>query len=84
MNVYYKIKAYLLMSFLICQKHNKVEKIGSKVPANSYICMNRYCPNSFKIICGACKNDHRDHSIKVLTIEDVIFLTQRLIKTPFL
>ncbi len=45
--------------------------------------MNRYCPDSFRVFCSACKNDHRDHSIKVLTIEDVGFLVERLLKAPF-
>jgi hypothetical protein len=72
------------MSFLICERHNKIEKVGAKVAPNGFICMNRYCPNSFKVFCGACKNEHRDHSIKVLSIEDIIFLTDRLVKTPFL
>jgi hypothetical protein len=71
------------MSYLICEKHNKLEKIGSKIPNNGYICMNRYCPDSFKVFCATCKNDHRDHSIKVLTIEDVSFLVDRLLKAPF-
>lgn len=71
------------MSFLICEKHGKWEKAGSKVAVNGYICMNRYCPDSFKVFCAACKNDHRDHSIKVLTIEDVGFLVERLLKAPF-
>jgi hypothetical protein len=71
------------MSFVICEKHNKVEKAGAKVAANSYICMNRYCPNAFNIFCVTCKSEHRDHAIKVLTFEDVCFLTDRLLKTPF-
>lgn len=45
--------------------------------------MNRYCPSSFKVFCTACKNDHRDHAIKILTLEDVSFLVDRLLKTPF-
>jgi len=45
--------------------------------------MNRYCPESFKVFCAACKNDHRDHAIKILTLEDVSFLVDRLLKTPF-
>jgi len=45
-----------------------------KVNSNGYICMNRYCPDSFKVICQACKNDHRDHHVKVLSVEDTIFL----------
>lgn len=35
------------------------------------------------MFCSGCKNDHRDHSIKVLTIEDVSFLVERLLKAPF-
>jgi hypothetical protein len=61
-----------------------VEKAGSKVAANGLICMNRFCPNAFTIFCLACKAEHRDHAIKVLTIEDLSFLTDRLLKTPFL
>lgn len=45
--------------------------------------MNRYCPDSFKVICSACKVDHRDHANKVLTVEDATFLIERLMKTPF-
>jgi hypothetical protein len=45
--------------------------------------MNRYCPDSFKVFCANCKNDHRDHAIKVLSIEDTTFLLERLLKLPF-
>lgn len=71
------------MEFLICEKHKKTEKVVSKVNANGYVCMNRYCPDSFKIFCSNCKNDHRDHAIKVLTLEDTTFLIERLLKHPF-
>jgi hypothetical protein len=71
------------MSYLICEKHSKSEKSGSKMLTNGYICMNRYCPDSFKVLCSSCKNDHRDHSAKILTIEDVSFLVERLLKSPF-
>lgn len=57
-----------MTSFLICAKHNRTEKISSKVPVNSYVCMNRYCPDSFKVFCSACKMDHRDHANKILTV----------------
>lgn len=71
------------MSFLICEKHNRVEKTSSKMVTSGFICMNRYCPDSFHVICPTCKNEHRDHAIKVLTIEDLSFLLDRLIKSPF-
>lgn len=71
------------MAFLICAKHNKYEKVGSKVPNTGHVCMNRYCPDSFKVFCSTCKNEHRDHAIKILTIEDITFLVERLLKTPF-
>lgn len=74
---------HLLMEFLICEKHKKVEKIGTKVNTNGYVCMNRYCPDAFKVFCSTCKNDHRDHAIKILTIEDTTFLIERLLKQPF-
>lgn len=45
--------------------------------------MNRYCPEAYTILCSACRNEHRDHTVKVLTIEDVSFLVERLLKTPF-
>lgn len=72
------------MSFVICEKHNRVEKLATKVAANGYVCMNRFCPAAFTLFCSACKPDHRDHSVKVLTLEDIGFLTDRLLKTPFL
>lgn len=72
------------MSFVICEKHNKAERVGTRAAANSYICMNRFCPNAFGVFCLTCKAEHRDHSIKVLTIEDLTFLLERLLKTPFL
>lgn len=56
------------MSFVICDKHKKVEKLSSKVITNGYVCMNRYCPDSFKVLCATCKNDHRDHANKLLSI----------------
>ena len=65
------------------EKHNKYEKNGNKVAVNAYVCMNRYCPDSFKVFCSACKNDHRDHAMKILTIEDITFLVDRLLKAPF-
>lgn len=71
------------MSYLLCEKHNKIEKTASKIPVNGLICLNRYCPESFKVFCATCKTDHRDHAVKVLTIEDVSFLVDRLLKTPF-
>jgi hypothetical protein len=46
--------------------------------------MNRFCPQAFTVFCLACKPEHRDHSIKVLTIEDLTFLADRLLKTPFM
>jgi hypothetical protein len=46
--------------------------------------MNRFCPQAFTVLCLTCKPEHRDHSIKVLTIEDLTFLADRLLKTPFM
>jgi hypothetical protein len=71
------------MSFLICGKHEKREKQASKVGVTGHVCMNRYCPNSFQVFCGSCKNDHRDHAVKVLSLEDLSFLLERLLKAPF-
>lgn len=71
------------MSYVICDKHKKTEKLTSKLITNAYLCMNRYCPDSFKVVCPTCKNDHRDHANKVLTIEDTTFLLDRLLKLPF-
>lgn len=45
--------------------------------------MNRYCQESFLPLCQACKSDHRDHSNKILTLEDITFLIERLLKSPF-
>jgi hypothetical protein len=44
--------------------------------------MNKYCPDSFKVFCSACESEHEDHVIKILTIEDVSFLIDRLLKVP--
>jgi hypothetical protein len=71
------------MSYLICEKHNKIEKSSNKLGSTAQVCMNRYCPNSFKIFCATCKIDHRDHAFKILTLEDITFLVDRLLKTPF-
>ena len=71
------------MEFPICEKHKKVEKTMHKVSTNAYVCMNRYCPDSYKVFCCNCKNDHRDHQMKLLTIEDTVFLLERLQKQPF-
>lgn len=68
---------------LICQKHKKYEKNLAVIPNNYYICLNRYCPSSFTVICANCKQDHRDHIVKLLSIEDICFLVDRLLKTPF-
>ena len=51
--------------------------------ANANVCMNRYCPNSFTVMCSLCKTEHRDHSIKILTLEDVRLFVEKLLKTPF-
>jgi hypothetical protein len=45
--------------------------------------MNKYCPNAYTILCNLCKNEHRDHQVKILTIEDIAFLIDRLLKMPF-
>ena len=34
-------------------------------------------------MCALCKNEHRDHANKVLTLEDITFLIERLLKSPF-
>jgi len=70
------------MSFVICSKHNKTEKTAAKVSANTYICMNPNCPNSFKVLCFGCKNEHKDHINQVISIEDATFLVDRLMTTP--
>lgn len=54
-----------------------------QIPTNCYICMNKYCPNAYTILCNLCKNEHRDHQVKILTIEDIAFLIDRLLKMPF-
>ena len=71
------------MSFLICEKHGRTEKSSAKMLTNGHVCMNRYCPDCFTVFCPSCKNDHRDHAIKVLNIEDLSFLLERLSKAPF-
>lgn len=70
------------MAFLICEKHGKSEKVGDRAMINGHICMNKYCPDAFKVFCSGCKNEHRDHTNKVLTLEDVSFLLERLLKSP--
>ena len=35
------------------------------------------------MLCSSCKPDHRDHAIKILNIEDLAFLIDRMLKTPF-
>lgn len=35
-----------------------------------------------KVICDDCENDHKQHSSDVLSIEDVSFLLERLLKLP--
>jgi hypothetical protein len=42
--------------FVICTKHNKTEKNSARVPANTYICMDSNCPDSYQVMCNACKN----------------------------
>jgi hypothetical protein len=72
-----------MSGFLICSKHNRTEKTATKVPTNTFICMHSDCPHSYRVLCNGCKNDHKDHSNKVLTIEDATFLVDRLMTTPF-
>lgn len=67
------------MNFLICKKHNKVEKAIEKAMANGFICMNKNCQESSKIICSVCKNEHRDHTNKILSLENTSLLLQSLI-----
>jgi hypothetical protein len=50
------IYIFVLMSFLICEKHNKNEKSADRALVNGHICMNKYCPLSFKVFCSMCKN----------------------------
>jgi len=45
--------------------------------------MNRYCPDAYSFLCSVCKPEHKDHAMKVLTIEDAAFLVDRLLKMPF-
>lgn len=71
------------MSFLVCERHNRFEKSGSNVMTSGQICLERECLNGYKVICEGCKKDHRNHAIKLLTIEDVSFLLDRLVKMPF-
>lgn len=54
-----------------------------QIPMNYYVCLNRYCPHAYNILCSVCKAEHRDHQVKVLTIEDIAFLVDRLLKMPF-
>lgn len=71
------------MSFLICERHNRLEKSGSNVMTSGQICLDRECLDGYRVICEGCKKDHRNHAIKLLTIEDVSFLLDRLVKMPF-
>jgi len=70
-------------SVVVCDKHNKSESNLSLILSNYYVCMNRYCPDAYKVLCSACKTDHRDHAIKILNIEDLAFLIDRMLKMPF-
>lgn len=46
------------------------------------ICLNRYCPKAYTMLCSACRPDHRDHTTKIMSIEDLCFLLDRLLKKP--
>lgn len=70
------------MAFIICEKHHKGEKTGDRALINGHICMNKYCPDSFKVFCSNCKNEHKDHSNKILSLEDFSFLLERHLKSP--
>ncbi len=56
------------MEFLICEKHKKIEKLAHKVTGLTHVCLNRYCNLSYIPFCTICKNDHRDHSNKLLPL----------------
>lgn len=68
---------------LVCDRHQKYETNMSMISTNYYICMNRYCPDAYKVLCSSCRQDHRDHTINILSIEDICFLIDRLLKMPF-
>lgn len=68
---------------LVCSRHGKREANMSMIANNYYICMNRYCPDAYQVLCSACRQDHRDHTISLLSIEDLCFLIDRLLKMPF-
>lgn len=68
---------------VVCEKHQKRETNMAMISTNYYICMNRYCPNAYQVLCSSCRPDHRDHTINILSIEDICFLIDRLLKMPF-
>jgi hypothetical protein len=70
------------MEWTICNKHKKKEKTFQRVLPSACVCMNRYCPSSFTVMCSACKPEHRDHTIKILTLEDVQNFLNKFIKSP--
>lgn len=70
----------ILMSYLICEKHNKHEKLGSRTVTNALLCLDRTCPESFKVLCSVCQPQHQKHANQLLSIEDASFLIQRLLK----
>jgi hypothetical protein len=45
--------------------------------------MNRYCPSAYIVLCSQCRVEHRDHEVKILSIEDIAFMIDRLLKMPF-
>lgn len=56
--------------YLVCSKHNKTEPLNDRFAKNVYICVNKYCPNSFELACVKCRTEfHKDHVVKFLTLE---------------
>ena len=53
---------------LVCQKHNKKESNLALVLNQYCVCLNKYCPDSFKMLCSACRPSHRDHATKMMSL----------------
>ena len=70
------------MNYPICTRHARSES-AARLTSNAFLCLNRYCPESFSLFCATCKHEHRDHAFKVLSLEDASFLVERLLKTPY-
>lgn len=67
---------------LVCERHQKRELNPRMLPTNSYVCLHRDCRQAFTMLCSACRTDHRDHSTKIMSMEDLSFLMERLLKRP--